>query len=120
MFEGSAFALGLTAPDSGDLAGLQSPFQAGFRNLASTADCLGLFGLKKSRGGVAVGEEQLGVLTPTGSAVTPGDQCGTPFKVGREMCSMMAASALLSTVSCSPVRRLRTRSECCVHQPRTR
>ena len=63
-FKSAAFALGPPAPHSGALAGLDGPFQAGLSDFASTADCLGLLGLKKRRGSVPVGEEQLGVLPP--------------------------------------------------------
>jgi len=81
-FEGAAFALGLPSPHPVVLAGFDGPFQAGLSDFATTADCLGLFGLKERRGSVPVGEEQLGFLPPASSTVTPGHQDGAPFMVG--------------------------------------
>jgi len=79
-FECAAFTLGLSTPDSGVLAGLDGPFQAGFRDLASTADGLGLFCLEKRGSLVPVGEEEFGVLTPARSDFTPAHQDEAPFR----------------------------------------
>jgi hypothetical protein len=77
-FEGSPFVLGQSAPDAGVLAGLDSPFQAGFNDLAATADCFSLFYLEKRGAVVPDREEQLGVLAEAGSTVTPSHQDRAP------------------------------------------
>jgi hypothetical protein len=59
-FEGSPFVLGQSAPDSGVLTGLNSPFQAGLNHLASTADGLCLLCLEKRGAVVPDRKEQLG------------------------------------------------------------
>ena len=71
-FEGVAFFRGQPAPDSGVLAGLHGPFQAGLSDFASSADGLGFFYLEKRSTGVPVGEEQFGVHAQACSAVAPG------------------------------------------------
>ena len=71
-FEGAAFFRGQPAPDSGVLAGLHGPFQAGLGDFTSSAKGLGLFYLEKRSTGVPVGEEQLGVHAQACSAVAPG------------------------------------------------
>src|SRR5450759_343051 len=75
-FEGAPFVLGQSAPDSGVLAGLDSPFQAGLNDLTATAYGLGFFYLEKRGAGVPNREEQLGVLVQAGSAVAPSHQIG--------------------------------------------
>jgi hypothetical protein len=77
--EGTALALGLSAPDSGVLAGLQGPFQTDFCDLASTADRLGLIGLEKRKGIVPVREEQFGAHR-IGLSLAGGDS--DPSKTG--------------------------------------
>src|SRR5665647_565296 len=75
-FEGAPFVLGESTPDSGVLAGLDSPFQAGLNDLTATADGFGFFYLEKRGAGVPDRKEQLGVLVQAGSAVAPGHQIG--------------------------------------------
>src|SRR5918994_5809636 len=69
--EGAALVLGHAAPDAGVLTGLDGPLQAGFEDLATAADGLGLLDLSDCRAGVPDGEEQLGILVEAGSAVAP-------------------------------------------------
>ena len=61
-FQGVPFVLGQSAPDSGVLAGVDGPAQAGLRNLTVTADNFCLFDLVKRWVGVSYREEQFGVL----------------------------------------------------------
>ena len=75
-FQGAPFVLGQSTPDSGVLAGLDSPFQAGLNHLAATADGFCFFYLEKRGAGVPDREEQLGVLVQAGSAVAPSHQIG--------------------------------------------
>ena len=100
---GTAFVLGQSAPHSGVLTGLDGPVQAGLSDLASTADSFGFLCLEKWLAGVPVGEEQLGILAPAGSAVTPGDQDGAPFKVSMENLHDVGwHRTCFSTSSCFP------------------
>src|SRR5450631_2468646 len=77
-FEGTAFVFGKSAPDSGVLAGLDCPFQAGLNDLAATADGFCVFDLEKSRAGVPDREEHLRVLVEAASAVAPSHQDRAP------------------------------------------
>ena len=77
-FEGTPLVLGQSTPDSGVLAGLNSPAQTVLSDLTATADGFGLFDLAKRGAGVPDGEEQLGVLVQAGSMVTPSHQGRAP------------------------------------------
>src|SRR5450631_1205912 len=81
-FEGASFVLGQSAPDSGVLAGLDGPFQAGLNDLTASADGFGFLYLEERRAGVPDGEEQLRVLVQAGSAVAPCHQIGLLESVG--------------------------------------
>ena len=61
-FQGVPFVLGQSAPDSGVLAGVDGPTQAGLLDLTATADNFRLFDLVKRWVGVSYREEQFGVL----------------------------------------------------------
>lgn len=50
----------------------ESPVQAGFLDGTGSADSFGQLGLCERGTGGANGEEELGILCPAGSAVTPG------------------------------------------------
>jgi hypothetical protein len=76
--EGAPFIVGQSAPDSGVLAGLDGPFQAGPRDLASTADGSCFFDLVKRGAGDPDREEQLGVLVQAGRAVEPSHRDRAP------------------------------------------
>ena len=84
--EGAALVLGHAAPDTGVLAGLDGPLQAGVDHLTPAADGLGLLDLSDRRAGVPNREEQLGVLVEAGSAVAPvheGCSLSRGYAVGR-------------------------------------
>src|SRR5664280_1100744 len=70
-FERTPLVLGQSTPDSGVLAGLNSPAQTVLSDLTATADGLGFLCLDERGAGVPDGEEQLGVLVQAGSTVTP-------------------------------------------------
>jgi len=76
--ECAAFILGWSAPDSGVLAGLDSPFHAGVNHLASTAYGLCFLDLEKRGASVPNGEEQFRVLAEAGSTITPRHQDRAP------------------------------------------
>jgi hypothetical protein len=73
-FHGVPFVLGKSTPNSGVLAGLECPYQAGLHDLATTADGFSLFNLEKRGAGVTNREEQLRALVHAGSAVAPSHQ----------------------------------------------
>jgi hypothetical protein len=73
-FEGEPFVCGPSSPDSGILAELDGPLQAGFNDLAPMADDLCLLDLDQRGGGVPSREEQFGVLIEAGRAVKPSHQ----------------------------------------------
>src|SRR5690606_19390932 len=64
--ERATLVLGQTAPHAGVLAALERPAQAGFTDVAATADRFGLLDLEQRGAGVPDGEEQLRVLVATG------------------------------------------------------
>jgi hypothetical protein len=64
-YESAPFVVGQTAPDSGVLALVDGPFQAGFTDLAATAYRLGLLDLEQGGAGAPDREEELGVLFQT-------------------------------------------------------
>src|SRR5450759_116092 len=82
-FEGAAFVLRQPAPDSGILARLDGPFQAGLNDLTATAYGFGFFYLEKRGAVVPDREEQRGVRVQAGSAVAPGHQIWTPWISGQ-------------------------------------
>jgi hypothetical protein len=61
-FEGAAFVLGQSAPDSGVPAELGCPYQAGLNDLTATADDFCVFYLEKGGAGVPDREEELRVF----------------------------------------------------------
>jgi len=77
-FPGAAFVPGHSAPDPGVLAGLHGPVQAGFNDLATTADDFCLCDLEKRWVGVPDRKEQLGVFVETGCSVAPRHSDRTP------------------------------------------
>src|SRR5664279_2009830 len=77
-FEGTPLVLGQSTPDSGVLAGLNSPAQTVLNDFTATADGLGFLCLDERGAGVPDGEEQFGIHTEAGSTVTPRHQDQAP------------------------------------------
>jgi hypothetical protein len=80
-FQGVAFVLGQSTPDSRVMAGLHGPGQAGHHALTAAADDFCLFRLQKRGVAVPDREEQLGVLVQTGSAIAPCHEDCAPTEV---------------------------------------
>ena len=74
-FEGTTFALGLPAPHSGVLPGVNGQLQARLGDFTAVANSSCLLDLQKPRAGVPDGKEQSGVHAEAGSTVMPRHQC---------------------------------------------